>query len=56
MIFQDHEIQEFIEAWKADFGETLTRGEAEMEMNCLLDFFCTVAEKRAELESKKEEK
>jgi hypothetical protein len=33
------QIQDFVNAWKADFGETLSLEQAEAEAHRLLDFF-----------------
>ena len=44
MQLSDQHIKEFIEAWKADFGETLTASEARAEATKLLDFFAQFAE------------
>jgi hypothetical protein len=39
MQLSDEQIKDFIEAWKADFGETLPDEEARAEALRLLDFF-----------------
>ncbi len=39
MILTDEDIQEFIKAWKEDFGETLSPEAAKSEINRLLTFF-----------------
>lgn len=44
MQLSDQHIKDFIEAWKADFGETLTAAEARAEATRLLDFFAQFAE------------
>ena len=44
MQLSDEQIGEFIEAWKADFGETLSIEEARAEALRLLDFFGQFAE------------
>lgn len=40
----DHDIQAFIEAWKKDFGETLTADQARPEASRLLTFFQAIGE------------
>lgn len=44
MPIADEAIEDFIEAWKEDFGETLTPEVARMEANRLLDFFASINE------------
>lgn len=44
MQLSDERIRDFIEAWKSDFGETLTDANARSEAMRLLDFFATLAE------------
>ncbi len=39
MNLTDKHIQDFIDAWKADFGDTLSPEEATNEAKRLLDFF-----------------
>jgi len=38
----NEDIQEFIKAWKGDFGETLSPGAARSEINRLMTFFNTL--------------
>lgn len=44
MQLSDQHIKDFIGAWQADFGETLTAAEARAEATTLLDFFAQFAE------------
>jgi hypothetical protein len=37
--FTDEDIQEFIEVWKEEFGETITEDRARAEVQRLIDFF-----------------
>ena len=39
MQLSDEQVKDFIDAWKADFGETLTVEDARAEALRLLDFF-----------------
>jgi hypothetical protein len=41
--FTDKQVQNFIDAWEADFGERLTIEEARSELSRLLHFFLTIA-------------
>jgi hypothetical protein len=40
----EQDIQEFVEAWKSDFGETLSKESAESEALRLIDFFAWMHE------------
>jgi hypothetical protein len=44
MNLSNKQIEGFVEAWKADFGETLTKEMAHSEANRLLEFFLTMHE------------
>lgn len=44
MTLSDQEVQEFIEAWRADFGEVLSPEAAHSEALRLIDFFAWMAE------------
>jgi hypothetical protein len=44
MRLSDEDIQEFIEAWQADFGETLSAESGRSEALRLLDFFAWMVE------------
>ena len=39
----DQRIQQFIDAWKVEFGEELSEAEARIRLNELVDFYCLVA-------------
>lgn len=44
MKLSEEQIQSFIECWREDFGETLTRELATIEATRLLDFFAAMAD------------
>lgn len=44
MTLSDQDIQDFIEAWRADFGETLSAETARTEALGLIDFFAWMTE------------
>lgn len=44
MNLSDQQIQDFIEAWRKDFGETLSPEAAEKEAARLIDFFMQMEE------------
>ena len=44
MDLSEEDIRGFIEAWRKDFGETLSREEAESTAKRLLDFFVRLEE------------
>lgn len=44
MNLTDKQIQDFIDAWRKDFGETLSADSAEKEAKRLLDFFMKMEE------------
>jgi hypothetical protein len=58
MKLSDEQIKGFIEAWHADFGETLSVETARSEALRLLDFFAALADilRRPQQEPKKESK
>ncbi len=51
----DQQIHNFIEAWRNDFGETLSPEAAEKEATHLLAFFTTMAEGLTRQRAAKEE-
>jgi len=50
----DKQIQDFIDAWRKDFGETLSLAAAENEAKSLLNFFVQMAEGLARQRATKE--
>jgi hypothetical protein len=44
MKLSDEKINDFIQAWKTDFGETLASDDARSEALRLLDFFAQLGE------------
>jgi archaellum biogenesis protein FlaJ (TadC family) len=51
----NQQIQDFIDAWKGDFNETLSFEEARAEATRLLDFFAQFAEGLTAIRDRKEE-
>lgn len=51
MTLSEQEIQDFIDAWRTDFGETLAPAAARSEALRLIDFFAWMAEEVARKQS-----